>query len=606
MWIWANHILAIVNPGKFYKEVEQKQKEWEANLSRKSNILSTVRMSAFTILMVTIIYLVNLRELQWSIVLILLLIILMAILIRIHNRIKYQLLIAENTIDIIQRELKRIKLEFKNAATGEEFISEHHPYSSDLDLFGQKSVFQLLDQTTSFFGRNKLVNWLKDGTAQAEIEKRHQAALELAQNPQWCLEYRSVGLAENMTKDQVDEFNLWMNESPRLLPNKVLLIASLILPLAFVLIAAGAFVFDYTLYTVLPILVISGIVLNKQAGYAKRTVDQTYKVIGTLEVLSAQIKRLEKAEFDASYIKELKEKLQNPYKSSQAIVQLHKLLDRLQARNIMLHILFNLAFLLDIWALRALEKWRLKNANQANQWFESLAMVESLISLSGVYFNFPDWTTPRFSETDYFMKADELAHPMLSEKAVANSFSFWGKGQTFLITGPNMAGKSTFLRTVATNWVLAQTGAPVRASHFVFDPEVRVFTAMRTRDNLNENVSSFYAELDRIKQLIERIKSGEKSLYFLDELLKGTNSADRHKGAESLLKQLHKLKATGFVSTHDLELGTLASKENYVYNYSFESTIKNDLITFDYTIREGISSSFNACALMRKMGIEVA
>ena len=128
---------------------------------------------------------------------------------------------------------------------------------------------------------------------------------------------------------------------------------------------------------------------------------------------------------------------------------------------------------------------------------------------------------------------------------------------------------------------------------------------MRVKDNLSENVSSFYAELDRIKQLIENIKSGKQYLYFLDEILKGTNSADRHKGAEALIRQLHKLGATGFVSTHDLELGELAAKENYVRNYSFESEIKNGQITFDFTIKKGICSSFNACELMRQMGIEV-
>jgi len=189
---------------------------------------------------------------------------------------------------------------------------------------------------------------------------------------------------------------------------------------------------------------------------------------------------------------------------------------------------------------------------------------------------------------------------------VSNNFSFEGVGRTNLITGPNMAGKSTFLSTIATSWVFAQIGAPVRAKSFTINPSAQVFTAMRVKDNLSESVSSFYAELDRIKQLIDKINAGEQCLYFLDEILKGTNSADRHKGAEALIRQLHKLASSGFVSTHDLEVGELAAKENYVNNYSFESDIKDGQITFDYTIKEGICSSFNACELMRQMGIEVS
>ena len=594
-----------MNPGKFYQEEKKKYEESSAQLSRRSNILSIIRATVFVVLLVAIIYLVNIRELQWAIGLTFLLVGIMALLVRIHNRIKYKLRISTNGLDLIEREQKRLKLDFTGSETGKEYEDEHHPFSSDLDLFGNKSIFQLVNQTTSFFGNNKLAEWLKYGATKQEIEKRQEAAKELAQNQQWCLLYRSVGLADRLEDEQVKGFREWMDEPAKILQNTILKWMRFVLPVLFILITIGAFVFDYTLYFTLPGLIISGIILSRQTPYAKQTVDQTYKTLNTLKVLSKQLQLLEGSQFGSAYLSEIKEQIVAPHNASEAIEHLHKLLDRLLAHNNMLHIFFNLAFLLDIWALRALEKWRYQNAQQAIHWFDALATTESLISLSGMYFNFPGWTTPQFSETVYSMKAEGMAHPMLNEKAVANNFSFSGKGQTFLITGPNMAGKSTFLRTVAANYVLAQTGAPVRASHFVFDPGAHVFTAMRVKDNLNESVSSFYAELDRIKQLIGRINSGEKCLYFLDELLKGTNSADRHKGAESLIKQLHKLEATGFVSTHDLELGALASKENYVHNYSFESTIENDFITFDYTIREGISSSFNACALMRKMGIEV-
>lgn len=594
-----------MNPGKFYREELVKHESTRDSLAKKSRTVSVIRVIVFVLLTIGVIYLVNLRELQWSIILTLLLVTVMAFLIRWHNKIKYRLKVTLNTVDLITREQKRIELNFTGSQTGEEYNNDHHPYSSDLDLFGAKSVFQLVDQTTSYYGKDKLAHWLSNRSSKAEILKRQQAAKALSEEKEWCIHYRAVGLADSISKEQISSFSEWITEQPKLLQNKGIKVAGIILPLLFVVVAIGAFVFDYTLYTTLPILIISGILLNRNSAYTKDTVEHTNEILGTLRVLSHQLQLIEASGFTSEYLSEIKSSILQPYKASETIQHLHKLLDRLQTRNNMLHIFFNIAFLLDIWALLALEKWRKQNAERINDWFRSLAETEALISLSGCYFNFPDWSTPQFSEESYNLHGEEMRHPMLDAEAVSNSFRLSGEGNTYLITGPNMAGKSTFLRTVATNLILAQAGAPARATRFVINPDVQVFTAMRVKDNLNESVSSFYAELDRIKQLIDRISEGEKCLYFLDELLKGTNSADRHKGAESLIKQLHKLKATGFVSTHDLELGALASRKTYVHNYSFESTIEEGNITFDYTIREGISSSFNACELMRKMGIEV-
>lgn len=594
-----------MNPGKFYNDTLLEKEAEKNSVSRKSRIISILRVAVFVPSIIEIVYLLNLRELQSSILLTILLVLVMGLLIRFHNRIKRQLQITNNTIKILKRELNRLKLNFNNCESGEEFNEERHPYSSDLDLFGTKSIFQLIDQTTSFFGKSTLAKWLKTNASVEVIRERQKSAQELASHQKWCLIYRSIGLTEQLTERQVEEFGNWIKEAPQIINNKSINILKWLLPAILVLVAAGAYLFDYTYYFTLPILVISGILLNKHAEYAKSTGERTFETLNTLKVLSHQLKLLEKSSFKSEYLDVLKGNVSDPEKASESIQSLHRLLDRLQSRNNKLHIVINVVFLLDIWSLIALENWKIKNASNVDNWLKTLAEMEALISLSGVYFNFPEWVTPEFSNNAFDFEALSIAHPMLSEKAVSNNFSFSGTGKTYLITGPNMAGKSTFLRTVATNWILAQTGAPVRAQKFTIDPSVQVFTAMRVKDNLNESVSSFYAELDRIKQLIDRIKEGEKCLYFLDELLKGTNSADRHKGAESLIRQLHSLDVTGFVSTHDLELGALASKENYVHNYSFESTIQNGNITFDYTIRDGISSSFNACELMRKMGIEI-
>ena len=224
---------------------------------------------------------------------------------------------------------------------------------------------------------------------------------------------------------------------------------------------------------------------------------------------------------------------------------------------------------------------------------------------------------PTLLSDQFVLEITSAAHPLAAQtNSVANSLIVRGSGKTVLITGSNMSGKSTFLRTVGTNVVLALAGAVVRAERFWCSP-VQVFTSMRTQDSLEESTSSFYAELKRLQTLIgltagheaQMTSPGDEAplpvLYFLDEILKGTNSADRHRGAEALIRQLHQTTASGFVSTHDLELGQLTDADGFVRNYHFQSELTNGELVFDYKLRDGICQSFNASQLMRAIGIEM-
>ncbi len=594
-----------MTPTQFYQQQLEEHLAAKKSLAKRNNFFSTVRFIVFLILLVAIVYKVNERELQAALLLSLVLIGVLVVLIKMHNRVKQQLQITKNLAQLSSQELAKLEGDFSAIDGGVEFADDHHPYSADLDLFGEKSIFQLLNQTTSFLGKQQLAQWLTVMPSKKEIGKRQEAAKELSKNQSWCLEYRAAGMTEHISQKEFDSFMKWLTQPPQLLGKKYLQWAITAIPVLVLLTSAGAFIFDYTLWTNLPWLLISGVLLGKQFKYAAQTVNSTYKALTTLRVLGNQLELLEQSSFTSDYMVELQEAIGANHPAGKEISKLHILLDNLLARNGMMHIFINIPFVLDLRWLYKLEEWRQQNATYIKQWFASLATTESLISLSGLYFNHPNWVTPSFSEEDYYFKAQELTHPMLGNEGISNNFKFNGLGNTNLITGPNMAGKSTFLRTVAVSYVLAQLGAPVRAAKFIINPSIQVFTAMRVKDNLSESVSSFYAELARIKQLIDKVKLGEQCLYFLDEILKGTNSADRHKGAEALIRQLHKLQATGFISTHDLELGELAAKENFVHNFSFESDIREGKITFDYTIKEGICSSFNACELMRQMGIEV-
>ena len=596
-----------MHPSKFYKTHLEKQTLLKASLSSKSKLFSTVRVVFFLTFLIAIVYQLNERAMQSAILLTVFLVLLLAILIKFHNKVKAQLVMATNLVNLSNLELDKLESNYDKIDTGEAFKNDDHAYSADLDLFGHKSIFQLINQTTSIFGKQKLASWLLNSTKSnlIEIKNRQVAAKELSDDQEWCLNYRALGLSKQIAQNEVEIFQSWLHQEPILLPNKLLKLATIILPGIIIIIAIAAYVFDFSYSFTIPFLIASLVLLGKQHKYASKTVNDTFKALGTLRVLAQQLALIEQSSFSSEYLSNIKKSIDSTKNAGKEINRLHHLLDNLESRNSMMHAFINIPFMLDIRWLIKLEQWRKDNAKHVEEWFESLATTESLISLSGLYFNHPDWITPDFSIEPYYFEAKNLTHPILGKEGVSNNFSFSGTGNTNLITGPNMAGKSTFLRTVATSWVFAQIGAPVRAKAFTINPEAHVFTAMRVKDNLSESVSSFYAELDRIKQLINRIKSGEQCLYFLDEILKGTNSADRHKGAEALIRQLHKLEASGFVSTHDLELGELAAKEKFVQNFSFESDIANGKITFDYTIKEGICSSFNACELMRQMGIEV-
>lgn len=238
-------------------------------------------------------------------------------------------------------------------------------------------------------------------------------------------------------------------------------------------------------------------------------------------------------------------------------------------------------------------------------WVSAVSEFEVLSSLAGFSYANPSYTFPEIKSEPYTIHFEQVGHPLISlESRVCNHFHLAGKGEIAVITGSNMAGKSTFLRTIGVNMVLALMGAPCCASSGQVS-HMQLFTSMRTQDNLEEGASSFYAELRKIEQLLKMIESGQAIFFMLDEMFKGTNSKDRYKGGVSLIKQLSELNAFGIISTHDLELAKLAANHMMVANYSFNSEIKAGEMTFNYTLTQGICSDFNASALMKRSGIKI-
>jgi DNA mismatch repair ATPase MutS len=253
-----------------------------------------------------------------------------------------------------------------------------------------------------------------------------------------------------------------------------------------------------------------------------------------------------------------------------------------------------------------LEKWKEENNKKIDHWFHTLAEFEALSSLGTLAFNHPGWTFPELNTEQPEFTAKELGHPLIDpKKSVVNSYSTIGKAQISIITGSNMAGKSTFLRSVGVNMVLACMGAPVNASHMKISP-LKVMSSMRVKDNLEESTSTFYAELKKLKSIIDAVKRKEPVFILLDEILRGTNSHDRHTGSKALIRQLVHEEATGIIATHDLELASLENEfPASIHNFHFDVQIDGPELYFDYTLKKGICQSFNAAILMKKIGIEL-
>jgi DNA mismatch repair ATPase MutS len=274
--------------------------------------------------------------------------------------------------------------------------------------------------------------------------------------------------------------------------------------------------------------------------------------------------------------------------------------------NIVVFIPLDILLQWDLQQVIALERWKHRNQKHVMAWFAALGELEAINSLSTLIFNHPEWCFPQLQEEHFFIEGKDIGHPLIPvTSCVTNPVKIEHTGELMLVTGSNMAGKSTYLRSIGVNAVLAMTGAPVCASYFKMSP-VQIISSMRIADNLEESTSTFYAELKKLKIIIDKVNNNEKVFILLDEILRGTNSLDRHTGSAALIKQLIKHNAACIIATHDVELAGMKDQfPHNILNYHFDVQVSNDELYFDYRLKEGICKSLNASILMKKIGIEL-
>ncbi|RYF74971.1 MAG: DNA mismatch repair protein MutS [Cytophagaceae bacterium] len=535
-----------------------------------------------------------------------------------HRAVRRQRDLNRNLVDINTDEQQRLDRNFTRPETGVAFAPIDHAYAHDLDVFGKHSLFRLLNRTRTHDGAARLAQYLLQPALHHTVFLRQQAVDALKPHINWRQDIEATAMLNEKISLPTAGLRTWATGITPL--PAWLNVARFILPL----LTLGVFVSWVMGYvpgwSVFAAIGFHGVVLSPLQATTKQVSEQTHEIAQALADFADLFRFVESLPGESILLADLRKRLQSGSgTASTAVHQLARLVENFNfRRNLYFYLFIGLPSLWDAHYLFALNRWRAQHGPVLADWFSALAETEALNSLAGFAYAHPDYVQPDLlDEHDVHIDAQQVAHPLIPPaRAIANSLAFDGSGKTILITGSNMSGKSTFLRTVGLNVVLAQAGAVVAAQRFVCSP-VQVYTSMRTQDSLEENTSSFYAELKRLRTLIQQTQNvpsltAEATpsvdlpiLYFLDEILKGTNSADRHKGAEALIRQLHRTKASGFVSTHDLELGQLGESVDFVQNYHFRSDILEGEVTFDYTLRPGICQSFNASQLMKAIGIDL-
>jgi hypothetical protein len=354
-------------------------------------------------------------------------------------------------------------------------------------------------------------------------------------------------------------------------------------------------------------------IINKKAS---KTVARLYRLTSRnskiLKAYSRIIKTIEQEPFESLKLQALKKDLHvNRKTASRSIKCLATLVEWFEIRaNAAMHFFINNTLFWDLHCVYRIEKWKRETASVIHLWFAVIANMEALSSFAALSYNNPDWVFPGLSENDFNLSATALGHPLIPQgERVCNDIALDRERCILVVTGPNMAGKSTFLRTVGVSLVLALAGAPVCAARFEISG-LRLCTSMQTSDSLDKHLSLFYAELLRLKMILDAIAVQEQNthvpvFFMIDEMLKGTNTLDRQKGSIVLIKQLLKKRAGGIIATHDLELTKLGAEEEKIINAHFDGYVQGDKLLFDYKLKQGICESFNAVVLMRKIGIDV-
>jgi len=511
---------------------------------------------------------------------------------------------------IQEAELRSLDHEFLDVDDGRGAEDPGHPYSADLELFGPRSVFHFLNRTATALGRDRLSALFK-GTSvppeRAAVMARQDAVRELAPALDFRHELRLHGRELGGSPRGVDEIKMFLKEPAWLLSRPALRALVHVLPLAALGAAAGLF-FGLPRWIFYLCMLVNGLMVlagEKRVARNYRLMSRTHDILKTYARILGD---LERSEFRSERLRALKARVASDGASASVCIRkLSNILGLLEFRTgQIVYVIINVLVLWDLHCLLRIEKWRRHSADRVPAWFEAIAELDALAGLANAAFNYPSWGFPDIAEDGTAFDLEAAGNPLIPDgERVDNDLRFGTTPKIAVITGPNMAGKSTFLKTVGVNLVLAFAGGPVCARKMTVSPAI-LMTSMKVNDSLDRGLSLFHAELRRLKDILDPVIEGKPVFFLIDEMLKGTNAADRQVGSLALLRQMARRDVSGLVATHDLHLTDLHREfPEKVLNYHFDGRVENDRLLFDFILRPGRCESFNALALMKIMGIDV-
>ncbi len=592
--------MAITDPSAHYATRLQLHRSALAVLTRKIGVISRLRL-AFVLAAIGF----GIAAIQsggywkWAIAGALMAVFL--ILVRLHSRLHDEKTLLDIRASLLEGEINALNGDSSHFPKGEKFTDPTHPYSFDLDIFGEGSVYQLLCRTVTDNGADALARMLmQPERKEKDIITRQELINELSEQPVFLEDFRAAGSAAPKEPGDFALVMAWLNAPEHFISNPLAKGAIAVMPL----VNTGFLVYG-AITGSFPALIFLAIAVNWIVlGVFSKKIKAANAQVGRTARLVEQYQRLQETVAHAAFHHpELAAVSAAALNASLQVGRFRKLANMFDSRNNNLAgPVVNSLFLFDIYCLLRLEGWRRAHKELLLQTMEAMIELDVLVSCAIYAFNHPENIYPVFGHLG--LQAVDLRHPLLAKTAVGNDFSIGKEEKIYLLTGANMTGKSTFIRTVGTAAVLSYAGLPVPATRLSL-PLMQLYTSIRVTDSVQNDVSYFRAELNRIKLIMDTVKAAATPyLILLDEPLRGTNSGDKQQGTRAIIEALLREQVMGIVATHDIGLCVLEEEHpGGVRNYHFESTVMPDGLAFDFKLHPGGSTSNNATILMRQMGI---
>ncbi|MDP4202284.1 MAG: hypothetical protein Q8861_06295 [Bacteroidota bacterium] len=577
-----------------------------ALLKKKSRLLSWARLIAFVGFAGFLVLFFTAGHLVPAIIASLFSLVAFTILVNRNLRLEDKITFLTHKVQVNKDELLFLDHNYQHRETGSEFATINPFLANDFDLFGTGSLYQYINRSSTRGGKAALAKALCNQNTDAVDILRKQAAIgELCQKNNFIQDFQANGKSYKENGHEANALQSWLAE-PDENYSAVVRTAMILALINIVWTTLAAFSILTWASLGLPLFV-SILVVGKQSKRIIKAHSQLENISGTFAKFKHLFSLIEEEQFASEYLLTLQKSLSGKeQKASSALNSLFRVLALFDIRdNVLLAALLNAFFLFDIHVYYRLLRWKAKYKQDVNGWFSTMTEIDKLASLATFAFNNSEQTVyPIITQDEFRIIASDMGHPLLPPAGrVNNSITISGTPSVVIITGANMAGKSTFLRTVAVNLILAMNGAPVPAKQFEFTP-CTILSSIKIQDSLANHESYFYAELVRLKEIIDQVEQNPRTLVILDEILRGTNTKDKQTGSLGLLDKLISLNTMVIIATHDLVIGNMEQKyPDYVSNHCFEVELTDDQLFFDYKLKDGISKKLNASFLMKKMEI---